>query len=134
MVWLGDGCPHYFLTLCVEGRRPVLANVGMHGRLRDFLQDSRQRYGWWAGRYVIMPDHLHVLAVQSRNAVMLGAWVKALKAIVGQREFRWQTGFFDHVLRSEDNEAEKWEYIRQNPVRAGLVRSAEDWPYAGEIP
>ena len=80
-----------------------------------------------------MPDHLHLLAAQAENAVTLGAWVKALKAVVGQRELRWQTGFFDHVLRSEESESEKWEYIRQNPVRAGLVQAPEDWPYAGEL-
>ena len=46
---------------------------------------------------------------------------------------RWQKGFFDHVIRSEESYAQKWVYVRDNPVRAGLVRSAEDWPYAGEI-
>ena len=45
----------------------------------------------------------------------------------------WQKGFFDHVIRSEESYNEKWLYVRDNPVRAGLVRSAEDWPYAGEV-
>src|SRR5262245_60538713 len=102
-VWLGDGSPQYFLTICVEGRQRVLANEIVHARLRDFLQTSQQRYGWHPGRYVIMPDHLHLLATQSPNAVSAGAWVKALKAVVGCREIQWQTGFFDHVLRSEES-------------------------------
>lgn len=45
----------------------------------------------------------------------------------------WQRGFFDHVLRSDESYAQKWDYVRENPVRAGLVKRAEDWPYAGEI-
>ena len=45
----------------------------------------------------------------------------------------WQTGFFDHVLRSGESYGEKWEYVRMNPVRAGLAARPEDWPYAGEI-
>jgi len=45
----------------------------------------------------------------------------------------WQRGFFDHVLRSDESYAEKWEYVRENPVRAGLVRIADEWPYAGEF-
>jgi len=45
----------------------------------------------------------------------------------------WQREFFDHVLRSEESYAEKWEYMRQNPVRAGLAMSAEDWPFQGEV-
>jgi hypothetical protein len=39
----------------------------------------------------------------------------------------------DHLLRSDESYAEKWNYVRENPVRAGLAQSAEDWPYAGEI-
>jgi len=45
----------------------------------------------------------------------------------------WQPGFFDHVLRSDESYAEKWNYVRDNPVRAGLVKAADDWPYQGEI-
>jgi len=45
----------------------------------------------------------------------------------------WQREFFDHVLRSEESYAEKWEYVRQNPVRAGLAAHVEDWPFQGEI-
>jgi hypothetical protein len=33
----------------------------------------------------------------------------------------WQKGFFDHVLRSQESAGEKWKYVRENPVRAGLV-------------
>ena len=39
---------------------------------------------------------------------------------------------FDHVLRSEESYGEKWLYVRDNPVRAGLVDDASDWPYQGE--
>jgi len=38
----------------------------------------------------------------------------------------WQRGFFDHLLRSDESYAEKWNYVRENPVRAGLAQSAED--------
>ena len=41
--------------------------------------------------------------------------------------------FFDHVIRSSESYAEKWSYVQENPVRAGLVVDASDWPYSGEI-
>jgi len=41
--------------------------------------------------------------------------------------------FFDHLLRNDESYAQKWEYVRENPVRAGLVHCSEDWPYQGEI-
>ena len=41
----------------------------------------------------------------------------------------WQRNYFDHRLRSDEGHVEKAEYICQNPVRAGLVTVAEEWPY-----
>lgn len=133
VVWLDHGYSRYFLTICVHDRQQVLANESIHQRLLTFLEGCPKRYGWWPTRYVLMPDHAHLLVSSSPNSVLLGAWVKALKAFVGQREFRWQVNFFDHVIRSDESETEKWEYIRQNPVRAGLVANARDWPFAGEL-
>jgi putative transposase len=45
----------------------------------------------------------------------------------------WQRGFFDHVLRSDESYAQKWNYVRENPVRAGLVKNPDDWPFSGEL-
>src|SRR5438034_10316940 len=45
----------------------------------------------------------------------------------------WQPGFFDHTLRSDESYAAKWNYVRNNPVRAGLVRTAHECPSQGAI-
>ncbi len=45
----------------------------------------------------------------------------------------WQRDYFDRFLRSTDNYSEKWEYVRGNPIRAGLAQKPEDWPYWGKI-
>jgi putative transposase len=80
-----------------------------------------------------MPDHVHLLAEHDQDGATLGDWIKALKAFVGKREFKWQPGFFDHVVRTSRATEDKWEYVFQNPVRAGLAKRAEDWPFAGRI-
>jgi hypothetical protein len=46
---------------------------------------------------------------------------------------RWQKGFFDHVMRSEESYLEKWVYVAENPVRKKLAARQEDWPFQGEI-
>ena len=45
----------------------------------------------------------------------------------------WQRGFFDHVLRNDESYGNKWNYVKDNPVRAGLVSDPEKSPYSGEI-
>ena len=37
------------------------------------------------------------------------------------------------MLLGSDHYGAKWEYVRNNPVRHGVCRSAEEWPYQGEI-
>lgn len=45
----------------------------------------------------------------------------------------WQPGFFDHLLRNDESYAGKWEYVRENAVRHGLVSDSTAWPYQGEV-
>lgn len=45
----------------------------------------------------------------------------------------WQAEFFDHLLRSWESYESKWNYVRENPLRAGLTTNVDDWPYQGEI-
>jgi REP element-mobilizing transposase RayT len=88
-----------------------------------------ERYRVWVDSYVLMQDHAHLIVTVAGDAV-LSEWVKAFKSFVGKREFQWQEGFFDHILRNDESRSEKWEYIRMNPVRAGLVKNPDDWPYS----
>ena len=78
-----DGNISYLITLCVEGRARVLANEATFDRLVAFLLDGPSRYQWFPRRFVVMPDHLHLIIHQGREAIRLGQWVKALKAVVG---------------------------------------------------
>ena len=54
-------------------------------------------------------------------------------ASTGKAKPLWQPGFFDHVLRNDESYGQKWEYVRDNPVRADLVKQWHEWPYQGEI-
>ena len=47
--------------------------------------------------------------------------------------WRWQVGKWDTRLRRSESYHDKWEYVRHNPVRKGLVTRAEDWPYQGML-
>jgi putative transposase len=87
-----------------------------------------------------MPDHIHLFAGFGTGSVSVSGWMKSLKNAISKTlktatftTPHWQRGFFDHVIRSEESYEQKWLYVRNNPVRAGLVRLAEDWPYSGQL-
>jgi hypothetical protein len=41
----------------------------------------------------------------------------------------FQSGGFHHRLRDGESYAQKWQYVREKPVRSKLVERPEDWPY-----
>jgi len=55
------------------------------------------------------------------------------KAASSRSTSLWQTDFWDTQLRRGQSYFDKWEYVRWNPVRAGLVETPERWPYQGII-
>ncbi len=130
--------PLWFITFGMHDRKRVLDTAQVHRRFVEFGEEQVVR-GTAVGRYIIMPDHLHLfirIGSESRLGATIGFLKKALSAILARDGIEvphWQPGFFDHLLRSADSYAEKWAYVRENPVRAGLVERAEDWPYSGEI-
>jgi hypothetical protein len=42
-------------------------------------------------------------------------------------------GIFHHLIRHGESYSEKWQYVRQNPVRAGLVDDPDEWPWQSEV-
>jgi REP element-mobilizing transposase RayT len=134
--WLFTENPIYFLTACTYDRRRILDRPAVHETLIHFGLRA-PRHGVWVGRYVIMPDHIHLFAGFGPESISLSARMKSLKNRISKTlknatfvAPHWQKGFFDHVIRSGESYEQKWLYVRNNRLRAGLVQSAEDWPYA----
>ena len=87
-----------------------------------------------------MLDHVHLFVAIDAEQLSLSDWMKSLKGTLsskpragGEAPPFWQKGFFDHVLRSGESYSQKWNYVRENPVRASLVKDWEEWPFLGEI-
>ena len=124
--WVKDGSL-YFVTICAEPRNKnqlCLPKVGPELLAAAAHYHAIQR--WWIRLFLLMPDHLHALMAVPKGE-SLPAVVRVWKAYQTKTlGIQWQSGFFDHRLRSDESEEEKTQYIRMNPVRAGLVAKPED--------
>ena len=130
--------PLYFVTMVTWIRQPLLASESVHETFRQFAF-KQSANGVAVGRYVLMPDHIH-LFIRIGYGRRLNESIKFLKQAVTKRLREdapalrvWQSGFFDHLLRNHESYAEKWQYVVENPVRKGLVKTPEEWPFQGEI-
>jgi putative transposase len=52
---------------------------------------------------------------------------KRMAREVGHSCHIWQEEFFDHILRSIESYGQKWNYVKENAVRAKLVATSEQW-------
>jgi putative transposase len=131
--------PIYFVTAGTANRHKILARSAIHESFIEFAK-SGPEHGAWLGKYVLMPDHLHAFVALDEERITLANWMKSLKNSLSKAMRaekisppHWQKTFFDHVLRSSESYSEKWNYVSENPVRAGLVKRSEDWLFEGEI-
>lgn len=69
------------LTVCSKNRRPILTESRIYGHLISLWQDSSY---WVVGRYVVLPDHLHVFASPKENCLSIEKWVAYWKSIVSK--------------------------------------------------
>jgi REP element-mobilizing transposase RayT len=84
-----------------------------------------------------MPDHAHVLVEGTTADACFKQFMKRLKQSSGQSYAHrakcrlWQEGYYDRVLRSEEEVKIVARYIIDNPVRAGLVREVQEYKWVG---
>ena len=93
---------------------------------------------------VIMPDHVHILIQPFPKSETeywsIGSILHSIKSYSSKQIPKvmlhigkvWQDGRYDEMIRSENEFKNKWEYIRQNPVKAGLSKTPEEYPFLWE--
>ena len=137
-VWLPLDAPvTYYVTACCARRQWIFDNASTVRIALESLQLIEARLGWRVAKVCFMPDHVHLLVSpqlerEQSLSQLMQRWKTSVTLWLG-REI-WQLEFFDHLLRSDEKLEQKWNYIRENPVRAGLYERAEDYDYSGPPP
>ncbi len=123
----------FSVTKCVQPKRPVLDE-----EIRDFVVCSFrfcvERGDIELRAFVVMPDHFHILVGLLKD-LTLSFWMKCLMSFVAAKTTsrlkelgcHWQEGYHDTEVRTEKQFNYLADYIHDNPVRAGLVASPEEW-------
>src|SRR5688500_3528625 len=131
------GIQRYFLTICAFSRRRHFVNPALVEAVHaQFLRTSiESEFAVLA--YCFMPDHVHLLVEGLCETSDLATFVATAKqrAAYAARAFvqgrLWQEGYFERVLRDEDDSFNVARYVINNPVRAGLVASPHEYPFLG---
>jgi REP element-mobilizing transposase RayT len=128
--WINPTQEAFFITInCLPRGTNQLAHDSVWSALIETIVFREERGDWKWPLFLAMPDHVHGIVTFPNSFHIkksISSWKRWLAKCHG---IHWQRDFFDHRLRSSESAEEKANYIRMNPVRAGLVANPQDWPY-----
>jgi REP element-mobilizing transposase RayT len=128
-------------TLTVRDRGVGWLDAPFTTRFRWLLLHACARYAVACPVHCLMPDHVHLLlhgwSQEGDQKGFILFLRKHSNDLLKETNHRWQPQAHDHVLRPQESGQNEYEglvhYITQNPVRAGFVKRAEDWPHTGSV-
>ncbi len=133
----------YFVTICTDSKKNVFVeNDQLIAKMISFLARTGEKQYFTTWVYCFMPDHLHLLVEGVNEHSDLKNFIKEFKQKTGYwftheeasaGEKLWQPGYYEHVLRKEEDTSEVLRYILNNPVRKELVAHYLDYQYSGSL-
>jgi putative transposase len=125
----------FFITTVTWQRAPIFRVEARARLLIDVIRDYRDQGKYLLHEFVVMPDHLHVLLTPSPE-ISLERVVQFIKGGYSYRLRKeekisvWQESFTNHRIRDSEDYRKHCEYVRLNPVRAGLAQDAMLYPFS----
>ena len=127
-------CGCYHLTLCTQHRKPILSQIippptptdrvvlqqsEIGTTVEKYIRNIHNVYdGVTVDKYVIMPNHVHLLIVlDSNTSTSVPTIVRSLKRMVNREVGAsiWQESYYDVVIRNDSMYQCEWTYIDNNP-------------------
>lgn len=127
----------YFITARVV---PDVGKPFLNSRLATLMTsilNSGDKKSYDLQAFVVMPDHVHVIIkplfgkrLQDIMQILKGSSAYQINKVLNRKGKFWQTENFDYLIRNALSLRQKWEYVKENPLKAGFVSKAEDYPYS----
>jgi putative transposase len=133
------GVRDYSITCCTFERYCWFEDVIIVDAVRAPLLQLAREDQFEISAYCFMPDHVHILtegtSPTSNIRKLIQRWKQktgyAHRCATGGR--LWQGGYYDHVLRENEDRHAAIRYLLSNPIRAGLVSDVRDYPFGDRV-
>ena len=131
------GCYHYSLTFCTYRRRRYFEDEILVNLIDAQLSRTTVEHAFAIAAYCYMPDHVHLVLAGLHDGATLLPCVEVMRqrssrVAKASRGIRlWQDGYFERVLRDDEQLEVVARYVFENPVRAGLTDHASKWSGSG---
>ncbi len=125
----------YFITSVTHNRQPILVSNSKF--FSGAVDKAKVSTSFEVLAWVLMPDHYHLIInpfesdipdIIKKIKLSFAYQYRSLNELY--RAKVWQSRYWDHVIRDEDDLHKHIDYIHYNPVKHGLVTSAFDWKHS----
>ena len=126
----------YFVTVVTNNRLPCFLDLYISRKTIQqlgLLHDEEKLYSY---AWVVMPDHIHWLFQLGENQslskvvnLFKGRTARLLNKHMTKKGKFWQSAYYDHAVRKDEDIKQIARYIVANPLRAKLVEKIEDYPH-----
>ena len=129
------GCPHH-VTQRGNARGRTFFGDDDYALYRDLLSAAARKAEAEIWSYCLMPNHVHIIITPSDEDGLRRTFADAHRRYTGYINARMRTtghlwqGRFGSVVMDEEHLAHAVRYVALNPVRANLVKRAQDWPWS----
>ena len=128
----------YHVTSRTNDKIRVFANNLGRKIMLLILEAAKEKFGFRLHNFCIMPNHIHLLITPASGTSLsrIIQWIKTRTAkrwncIHGSSDHLWGERFFARPIKDSWEYFIVYNYIDQNPVKAGLVHNAQDWKASG---
>lgn len=124
----------YSITIVTHQRQPFFTEFALNRQIIKHMQQLEQQQLIKSIAFMIMPDHLH-WQFQLLENTTLASVIRTFKGQTATtcRKYGmhklWQKGYYDHLIRDENDLINQARYIIANPLRAKLVTTVANSPY-----
>ena len=127
------------ITFCSAGHAVIFSDPAFSRACVSLLVSRAGASGVSIHAYCFMPDHVHLL-ISPSSTVAIVDFVRDFKSRstrlarqYGCKGAVWQTSYYDHFLRKDDDVRVAVDYILNNPVRKGIVDEWRQYPLSGSL-
>lgn len=139
----------YFFTVVTVDRNPILIKPTVIDAMRNAILNVKNKYPFKIEAWVVMPDHMHCIwALPPGDCDYSKRWglfkkevsqkchpelidLKPSSSQTKRRELPfWQRRFWEHLIRDDKDYEKHMGYTHYNPVKHGVVKRVQDWPYS----
>ena len=140
----------FFFTVVTYKRRCFLTQVACRNILHKVIHEVKQQHIFSIDAWVLLPNHIHCIwslpegdsNFSKRWGMIKAGFSKRAKGFLHKDEWMaktkwkyreatiWQRRFWEHMIRDEDDLNKHMDYIHFNPIKHGLVKNVEDWPFS----